>query len=336
MPAVRINPALPTLYLDWSHVSSACESGVAPGSQWVALMQLLAAGRANVCLSTIHLLELLAWPDHQRSADVARLIDELPVVWMESAAEKIEIEEAKSALLRALGASVEPYAPFLGGFVQLFQRGLRPNAAAEMLARATVSAFLKDTRGRNMGEVLAYSIANARDFALDRKRASAEGFRDEEMMEMVASADAYNRSVVLERAHKALLLEDGYRQRGLSRPAESEIAHAIRQVIENPRSLPAFQVTNAVHNAFALRIREQDPASRRFERHQSAWFDMLHCGAGAAYCDVFTCDARTALDIGDLRARFGFQPPITEHGASGPEKMVRAIEDQLRVGPTRD
>jgi hypothetical protein len=198
-----------------------------------------------------------------------------------------------------------------------------------MLRRPNVVAFFDDNRGRDIRSLLAYSIVQARDFAIDRKRAVSEGFTDDEITQVLSSSAPHAASTMLTRAHLALREEDGFRSAKLDQPSEVEISQAIRAITLDPRALPAFRVSSEVLNNFALRIRQQDPGSNRFGQHQSAWFDMLHCGAGAAYCDVFTCDTRTAQDLGDIRTALRRQPQLTERGCGGPHDFVQAIEAQL-------
>lgn len=297
-------------------------------SAWVPLHRLIASGVANICMTSVHLIELAGWQDATRADAAGQWLDALPIVWMESAAD-IDLAECKVALLRELGAQVPPFSPFLGSFVQLFTRGLTPVRASAMLECATVAAFLTQARGRNLGPLRAYSVSLARDLSMDRKRAVDEGFSDEEILEVFLAAERAGYTRFVERADRALREEDGYRNHLIDVPSEVELRQAIHRIVSDRRSLPAVRATSEAMSRFALRVRVQDPSSQRFAKHQSSWPDMVHCGAGAAYCDVFTCDARTASDLGDFRERIGRKPQLAQRESGGPSKLIQSIENQL-------
>lgn len=66
--------------------------------------------------------------------------------------------------------------------------------------------------------------------------------------------------------------------------------------------------------------------SRAFDKQRGDFYDISHL-VGAAYCDVFTCDQRTADRLGDGRALIGRLPAIT--AAEGPEYLSERISAQL-------
>lgn len=329
MPAVQLNPELPTLYLDWSHLCCASEASLQHSSPWSRLWELLNVGRANICASSVHLLELMSWADEGRALRVAQAMDQLPLVWTESTAEHIEIAEAKSALLRSLGADVPPYSPFHAGFVSLMAHGLSPASTPGMLARPSVIAFFEDNRGRGVDPLRASSILLARDVAGDRSRAIADGCTDDELQCMFAEAGPHRASTVMTMADSELRRADAYRKVGLGRPPASDVRDATAKLVADPHALPALHVTSATLNAFAMRIKNQRPTSKGFGDHRSVWFDLAHCGAGAAYCDVFTCDRPTAQDLGNVRERMGRQRQLDQHAVGGAERFVEGIERQL-------
>lgn len=57
---------------------------------------------------------------------------------------------------------------------------------------------------------------------------------------------------------------------------------------------------------------------------RSSFYDYAHLGIGAAYCDVFTCDALAAECLGDAPERLGRKRPIVYEG-DGPA-FVAALE----------
>jgi hypothetical protein len=271
-------------------------------------------------MSSVHLIELAGWQDETRADAASQWLDGLPVVWMESAA-AIDLAESKVALLRELGAAVPPYSPFLGSFLQLFPRSL--------LSCPTISAFVEQARGCDLRPLRAYSVALASDLSVDRKRAFDDGFNDEDILEMFVAAERAGYARFLERADCALREQDGYRAHQIELPSEVELRQAIGRIVSDRSSLPAVRATSEAMVRFALRVRPQDPGSQRFAKHRSSWPDMVHCGPGAAYCDVFTCDARTASDLGDFRKRIGRLPQIAQRESGGPAELIRSIENQL-------
>jgi hypothetical protein len=93
----------------------------------------------------------------------------------------------------------------------------------------------------------------------------------------------------------------------------------------DPTVLRFFRAANAAVRDLGENAAVRKPGSRR-EREQlaGASADQLHVMAGGCYCDVFTCDRRTAEWVAPLRKQFGLTAPITSANKA-PADFVRAL-----------
>lgn len=89
MPGVHVNSAVPTLYLDTSHLRLAYDASLigAKGTEWRPLSNLLFSDRLNVCLSFLHLIEFLVQATEGNPVDAlarAEWLESLRIVWTRS------------------------------------------------------------------------------------------------------------------------------------------------------------------------------------------------------------------------------------------------------------
>jgi hypothetical protein len=75
----------------------------------------------------------------------------------------------------------------------------------------------------------------------------------------------------------------------------------------DPSCLPAERVMHALLGGqIAAARRRPDTSEKERAKLQGAGGDVAHACVGAAYCDVFTCDAEVSGWLGETRAGFGY------------------------------
>ncbi len=111
-------------------------------------------------------------------------------------------------------------------------------------------------------------------------------------------------------------------------PTDEEVLAAVNG-FPDLRVLPyIFLSQRVVRNMSFEILKRPSRNSGAFDKQRGDLYDIAHL-VGAAYCDVFTCDARTARRLGGGRELLGFCPPISGR----PEVVNELITAQLRWPP---
>jgi hypothetical protein len=85
----------------------------------------------------------------------------------------------------------------------------------------------------------------------------------------------------------------------------------------DPQALPLFRLAMLFNDGFVAGVMRRQPGSAKDRDALSGSFhDGLHL-AGAAYCDVFTCDRGTSNSLGEFRAQIGRRPQLAVRGHTG-------------------
>ncbi len=314
MPSKPHNPTLPTFYLDQSTLSDAFRSAaVSPTGASAPYRQLFAwiqevSSQANLCLSHAHVVEMAAWSEADA---MAAWLDSLDVVWLRSHPEVQRAEDEYLVRLVAGSASREAPSPFAPSFLTSFGDRVTSANLSGMLSNPTIFGAVQGARQRaSQGE---------RDFMpdfhamlrRDREMAAASGISEQRLQDGLA----YNMRVALRtragEAHERLVERADLEYLATGATWGSVQDPFVERYENDPTALPVTRIVEAYTRGFERETASQRPNSRAVRRrHASAFFDLAHAGAAAAYCDVFTCDDFTARCLGDIRARWSRSPPV--------------------------
>ncbi|MBX3186557.1 MAG: hypothetical protein KF819_06065 [Labilithrix sp.] len=88
----------------------------------------------------------------------------------------------------------------------------------------------------------------------------------------------------------------------------------VDHVLVNSMSLPSFYVCQEYASRWVEVAASKMPDSKGAERERASFYDHCHVAVGAAYCDVFTCDASTARCLAGARERLRWSPPLVYAG----------------------
>lgn len=154
----------------------------------------------------------------------------------------------------------------------------------------------------------------ARAFRADRAQMRAEGGTEAELQKRIAAKrDDYLRKMA-EQAHQRLRGEPGYSVRDVG-PIQDRIVDICRT---QPKALPAVRIGWAFDEEFVKSVELRTPGSKEDRAQLPGTFgDRTHAFVGGGYCDVFTCDKRTAGAIAETRRTLGFKPPFAPGGYTG-------------------
>jgi hypothetical protein len=83
---------------------------------------------------------------------------------------------------------------------------------------------------------------------------------------------------------------------------------------QNPAAMPLSKVFARLSKGFIATSVARQPDSRAFGPLSSSMADIFQALIGAVYCPAFSCDRLTASWLGDVRAGFGFKPPVVFTG----------------------
>jgi hypothetical protein len=337
MPGVSRNPALPTLYLDTSHLRLAYEASLlnTRAADWRPLHSLLFSERINLCLSFLHLLEFLVQASHGNPGDTlarAEWLESLPVVWIRSTSSNVEHEERKHALLIAAGAKPTFFDPFFASFIQMMASGATDVVqVSRMLDTPTILAFYHECKDGSLSveKLRALSLASVQSLVIDRRTAEDAGVRPRELAGFLEAKQSAALISQLRETHNELIANGTYKHSGLKQPTNAESDSVFSTIAADRSQLIAQRLIIEVTNNLARRLLIENPNinGANFKRHASTLPDMLHC-VGAAFCDVFTCDQRTAADLGEVRSRRGLQPAL-HHAGNTPSAFIDNLENQI-------
>jgi hypothetical protein len=340
MPARLPIPGRRTAYFDWSTFVYAFDgTGVAvadKASRRLATIVLDVARDANLCFSLTHVWELLHREDRGERLAMAAWLENLPLVWLLPEAEVIEGEIRHAVLDVARGTRTKPLLPALPSFLSVFT-GWDPTSASfgRALCTPTIVALVEelgDDAGnkRRLEQFRSLSVEAAKHIYIDRSLALNERGRDridadlDAKLRVGLEADALRIAAELRCRPGS---EFHFMRAGMFvSPSDEEVRSALAG-FPDLRLLPYHFLWHRTFRNMSYDVtKRENIRSSAFDRQRGDYYDLAHL-VGAAYCDVFTCDAAVAKRLNGGREALGRAPPITAEG--GIEALVRRIEEQL-------
>jgi len=298
MPEKQLTPNLRTYYLDTSTLSHAQNAAAGDASVPRELAQLAPwieriAANGNLCISFVHVGEC-SDGEPAEGDRFAAWIDSLPFVWAMST-EETERAEVDAHVRTSLGLAPVRVQPF----------ALRGRTMSEMVAVVRklgwdpVRRLGFDQTSMVRQDIAEIVAAEVSEEALAEKRAYAARVVIRQL-----AAEAHDR-----------LMERGDREYASVQVGQTVQDRLVELFEREPTSFRTLRMSLAGAQELGRNALERKAGSRT-ERSQLRGFagDQLHAMAGAAYCDVFTCDGPTARWVGPMRAQFGLAPPVVLRG----------------------
>jgi len=199
----------------------------------------------------------------------------------------------------ALGLPSEPPSPFLPSMLRLFD-DVRPGESARMLANPTIPAMLRDKR--TLGAADEERVLQ--DWAL-RMQADRRGIKGKISKAQLHARIETNRRIDLQNRAR-----DTVERLRLDVSMNAAVPGFVERHQQDPFALPTERVLVTFAEGIEHSVLTRSPGSNGWNELAGDYFDMQHALIGAAYCDVFTCDARTAARLNGVREALGFEPPL--------------------------
>jgi hypothetical protein len=251
-------------------------------------------------------------------------MDSLQPTWIR-AYERAEEEELVWWLKNELGLQRdETFSPFTDDLLAVLTLLPSPDYVAHLRSEPTVYAFMRHAYARR-GELPDMGALSAQGFAeLHRDRDNLPegvGERDvDRITTLKFNEDIRRRAAVM---WPAITTSD-------NRLTLNDVVEGANRCLADDNSIPLCRMSHSAIQEIGRRITSQpDSSSSKFRRRYAGTaFDVQHL-SGAAYCDVFTCDAATDRAIGDLRVRRGLARQLSVGETGGPDAFVAALETQI-------
>jgi hypothetical protein len=307
----------PTVYLDWSSLCLAFKAteGLAPADDSARRLRnivetLAAAG--SLCLSPVHLSELITWHPKQSALLMANWLDSLRATWVRRP-DPFNDEELLWWIRHYLGLHQPPaYSPFASNLSHAFNSGMYPVSVVDIVQNTHNDHGTLDSKDHAVRELQ----------RLHRDRSDLTSAFSLQDVARIGS----------EKFHAMLLLRASFldiRDAAGKRLDNAELAAIVRQVASDEASVPFARLCSTLVHSLVPTILGQDPNSRRFQRrYASMSHDMMHL-LGAAYCDVFTCDYLVDCAIDTFRERHGRHRQLSERACGGVAPFIQKIEAQI-------
>ncbi len=337
----RARPNRHSLYPDWSTLVYAFEGTnlqSAPEKRELLGLVHQAADGANLCLSFAHLLELLLGADAAERRLRAQWLDSLRVVWLHDldAVRQLELDRF---LRKSAGHPVGPLKiPAAPSFLSTFP--LTVAALPEVLRQgdvASVERHLGDDERirRRIDKLRALGPTFYQRLFADRKLTQRNLSEDELRTALKAKLDGAVKGEALVRNQQLATRDPTYciRKGILWVPPDDEFVTSVMRPLDEIRNdLPSvFVFFQAIWNAGSIAGRKEHVSTKFFKSsdRESDVFDWWHL-LGAAYCDVFICDAYTSTCLGDARARLGRSKEIV-YRSGDVGRLIQDIRAALSV-----
>lgn len=339
MPGKPITRGRPLVYLDHSTLVDAFagRETTAPADTRDLLRTVeRIASTANLCLSLTHAWELAHYDHEARRRDRSRWIESLPVVWCHSDNEVIEREVINAVAGSARGTVIAPPLPAVPSFLSLFGEALTGEALAYALTHPSLEDFVEFIASEpkllaGLEGIRRLSVDGARRLYTDH----VAGLRAVDESTMRAELERRLR-LNLEhdlRAAAARLRSNPHGEFFVMRsgilvpPSDEDVLSAVRG-LPDLRTLPFVFLSQRVTQNMAFESARLRPSvtSRAFDQQRGDAYDNFHL-VGAAYCDLFTCDTRTARWLAGGRELIGRAPAITAEG--GIASLNLRLKDHL-------
>lgn len=324
MPAARLRPEFPTVYLDWSTLLDGFKGiqlNAAAADRSLADALSRASRAANLCMSFVHLYELMRWRDEQAREECSTWLDHLDVVWLRLPEEVHELELEN--LLRGVAAGRPdcPGVPAAPSFLSLLSLHEDAEALSFALQRNRIRDFVHEIGASRLMPKIERMAAESVGWSQRLWQDHVDALATHSEEEMRIALDRKRNTALLGEAlriHQRLVLDPSYYvERGglLVPPDESFVRAALTPLPELKRFLPyAYLQHRARQNrSFALVRRPSADGKRFVAATRGDIFDHWHL-VGAAYCDVFTCDAATSESLAHGREELGRAPELVRAG----------------------
>jgi hypothetical protein len=314
MPSKLYDPTKPTVYLDHSTMCDAFRAhlvGGQPGHR--AYLPLLSwiervAQEANLCLSLIHVNELGRWDDQAMGDALAGWWDRLPIVWVHS---RMTLEEREGdhwtrVVADVASPGVQPFAPSL---MTAFH-DIDMKAVGALLASAHPVVSLVETARLIKDRHAEAPIEAATTFREDRAWADSQGWSEEKKHETTEYKVAVAlRTCALEADRR--LVEGNDVNYLLKTCTGGDVQDRLVDLYQRePKALPIFRLDRKFIEGFIdAAMRKQAGSAKERSALGGSFYDNMHL-AGAAHCDVFTCDRVTSEWLGDFRTTIGRRPQL--------------------------
>lgn len=323
MPSISRRLGRPSYYLDTSTLSYAFRGGAADFASphddpvFAELRRIVEAiaARDNLCVSTMHIMELAQQPDRRAAEATARWLDSLDVVWTLSV-EQVSNAEYEVAVEEAVGAV--PSAP-----VSVFSESLLGVFSA--LTPLQVSEALRD--GRALQAVFdaarSHGAKREREAMLEMQRHLYFDRHDDPITAALTPED--KRRITRMKVRQGLKRElvnavERLRWRHLPafhaawRATDSAAERAVDYVLGNLVKFPTLSVALELTSHHAEVAARRTPGSRKANALASSFYDWAHALVGGGYCDTFVCDKLVRDGMPNVRAALGLAAPLVFEG----------------------
>jgi hypothetical protein len=353
MPSKSLTRNRPLVYPDWSTLVYAFAGTAASAPQeckdLAQTVSSIAAG-ANLCLSLIHIYELVHKEKPDERLAMAQWLESLDTVWFDSDG-AVEISEMRHAVVDAVnGTRTPPPVPARSSFLSIWGPALTGEALEYALKHPTIPALAETVAGepRLMKRLEEGMRGGSVDAARRLYRDRVEAFK--EVGEKAVNVELDRRFRVRLNA-EALQATAGLRSDPASgfhvtrtgifvAPTDEEVTRALNG-FPDLSVLPYFFLSQRFLRCMAKEVSVRPSVdSKAFDEQRGDYYDIFHL-VGAAYCDVFTCDQRTASRLAGGCALVGRPSPITAAGGIGAlnGRILRQLEAPSLVsrppGPVR-
>lgn len=325
MPAILPRPAKRSFYPDWSTLVYAFDGlDLNAPTEKRDLLRLIheVAETANLCLSFVHVLELLRGTKRDERLARARWLDTLQVVWLLDQ-DEVLAWELDRFLRKAAGVFVEPTTiPSSPSLLHALLRYGEPADVPAMILDGTLSRVVEHV---GASEQIRASLERFADLGphynrlifSDRKLAERDNLSDDELRAWLkAKLDRLLLDQALDRNRQLVADDQNYRilKNGFwVAPDEDFVRSAMSLLDESRDAFPAAFVFHEVIMNTGFRIARREHVGTKWFKSQDREgdvFDWAHL-IGAAYCDLFTCDRYTSECLAGIRGRLGRPKEIT-------------------------
>lgn len=329
MPAEVHDPTTPTVYLDQSTLSDAFRASLGdprasadyrPLRAWIEHV----ARTANLCLSNAHILELARMPADQTvlAEQMLAWLDSLPTVWVRSLV-SVERDEADYWTKIAAGITPKQDVTALGASIEeTFDQAWF--AAAGSRGLDSIAPFLDAARGLSFEQRTSGVQAWIR--AAQEDEAATEGMTKQARAARMAQNTRTSLRLRARDAIDRLNLGHDRDLNGL------QLSHQLQDdlcdlFMAEPQAMPATRISIGLTRHFVDRFRRMTIGSDAYRNALGDLLDYQHAYVAAAYCDVFTCDARTAAGVKATRVALGRAAPMA------PRRNPRFVPELIATWP---
>jgi hypothetical protein len=329
--------ARPVVYLDHSTLVDAFEGARREGANATTNVELAAvvedvARRGTLCLSIVHVIELVQRPRLEEALAMARWLDGLGHLWFQlEGASLAELEGDVRRRLRMRGAP-SPCLPIHHTMTAAIRdniKDLSPNGIAQVLRAPNIHGVIRDTHGklRDRTEAVRAMAIELLTRTHEDRSSIPEGTPLEEVRAI--TSDRFYAHLVAQ-ARRAL--NTAPVDPGEDYPSDLSVRQAVRDALDDPDAIPMNKIARHLQRQVAEEItRKPDPRSRNFrETFQSFVWDARHALA-AAVVDVFTCDSFVYGVMGDFRTSRGMERQISLRGGRSREDLVAELRRQCEI-----